>query len=63
MRLIKTILNTIPRPWLIRMSYWIRPVLVYYYKGNRYTDPIDGSTFRTFLPYGYGKVRENVLSP
>ena len=63
MRLIKTILNTIPRPWLIRMSYWIRPGLVYYYKGNRYTDPIDGSTFRTFLPYGYGKVRENVLSP
>ena len=63
MRLIKTILNTLPRPWLIRASYWVRPLLSFYYKGDRYTDPIDGRSFRTFLPYGYGKVRENVLSP
>jgi len=33
------------------------------YKGKRYKDPIDGRTFRTFLPYGYEKVRPNVLSP
>lgn len=26
-------------------------------------DPIDGKQFRTFLPYGYGKQRPNVLSP
>ena len=32
-------------------------------RGNRYTDPIDGRTFRRFLPYGYEKPRENVLSP
>ncbi len=32
-------------------------------KGNRYTDPIDGKSFRTFLPYGYENPRENVLSP
>lgn len=32
-------------------------------KGNRYTDPIDGKSFRKFLPYGYGKQRENALSP
>ena len=63
MQLIKTVLNAFPRPWLIRASYWVRPLLVYYYKGNAYTDPIDGRSFRTFLPYGYGKVRENVLSP
>ena len=63
MRLIKTILNTLPRPWLIRVSYWVRPLLSFYYKGDRYTDPIDGRSFRTFLPYGYGKVREGVLSP
>lgn len=31
--------------------------------GNRYTDPIDGKSFKSFLPYGYGKQRENVLSP
>lgn len=63
MQLIKTVLNAFPRPWLIRASYWVCPLLVYYYKGNAYTDPIDGRSFRTFLPYGYGKVRENVLSP
>ena len=32
-------------------------------KGSRYTDPIDGRSFRSFLPYGYEKPRENVLSP
>lgn len=31
--------------------------------GTRYEDPIDGRTFRKFLPYGYGSPRENVLSP
>ncbi len=35
----------------------------YYLKGNRYNDPIDGNSFRKFLPYGYEKQRENVLSP
>jgi SAM-dependent methyltransferase len=32
-------------------------------KGNRFTDPIDGKSFRKFLPYGYESPRENVLSP
>ena len=35
----------------------------FYYKGSRYIDPIDGASFRKFLPYGYEKQRENVLSP
>ena len=59
----KTILNTIPRPWLIRLSYVARPLLVMFYKGNTYMDPIDGKTYRKLLPYGYGKTRNNVLSP
>lgn len=59
----KTVLNTIPRPILIRASYFIRPILALALKGNRYTDPIDGKSFRTFLPYGYGTQRNNVLSP
>ena len=59
----KTVLNTIPRPLLIRASYFIRPVLALALKGSRYTDPIDGRSFRTFLPYGYGTQRNNVLSP
>ncbi len=57
------LLNTIPRPWLIRMSYWVQPLTNWYYKGDRYMDPINGKSYRKFLPYGYGKGRENVLSP
>lgn len=62
-KLFKSLLNIIPRPLLIRLSYVIRPVLVFWLKGNRYTDPIDGKSFRKFLPYGYEKQRDNVLSP
>jgi len=62
-RLFKTILNIIPRPILIRLSYIISPILVFFLKGDKYTDPIDGMRFKSFLPYGYGKQRNNVLSP
>lgn len=59
----KLILNTIPRPILIRLSYLARPIFAFYLQGQRYIDPIDGRSFRTFLPYGYEKQRPNVLSP
>ncbi|RMB56344.1 SAM-dependent methyltransferase [Dokdonia sinensis] len=62
-RIFKFFLNAIPRPLLIRLSYVARPLLAFFLKGNRYEDPIDGRTFRKFLPYGYGTPRENVLSP
>jgi len=62
-RLFKTILNVIPRPLLIRLSYIIRPVLAFLLKGNKFTDPIDGKGYKTFLPYGYGNQRNNVLAP
>ena len=59
----KILLNTVPRPWLIRLSYWVRPFLILFYKGDKYTDPIDGKSFRRLLPYGYANQRNNVLSP
>ena len=62
-RLFKTILNAIPRPFLIRLSYIIRPVFAFFLKGDTFTDPIDGKGFKAFLPYGYGNQRNNVLSP
>nr|WP_322625732.1 methyltransferase domain-containing protein [uncultured Flavobacterium sp.] len=62
-KLFKLILNTIPRPLLIRLSYVARPVLALALKGSNFTDPIDGRSFRSFLPYGYGHQRNNVLSP
>ncbi|MDM1400019.1 class I SAM-dependent methyltransferase [Myroides odoratimimus] len=62
-KLFKTILNIVPRPILIRLSYVVRPMMAWYLKGDVYTDPIDGKSFKTFLPYGYAKQRNNVLSP
>jgi len=59
----KFFLNKIPRPLLIRASYLIRPVIAVTLKGSTYTDPIDGKSFKKFLPYGYENQRENVLSP
>ncbi|RDK84633.1 methyltransferase family protein [Marinirhabdus gelatinilytica] len=56
-------MNTIPRPLLIRLSYLARPFVAFFLRGNKYTDPIDGNSYRKFLPYGYEKVRENVLAP
>ncbi|MFK2820509.1 methyltransferase domain-containing protein [Flavobacteriaceae sp. LMIT009] len=61
--LFKFFLNFFPRPFLIRLSYIFKPFITFFMKGNRYTDPIDGKSFRTFLPYGYENPRENVLSP
>lgn len=61
--LVKFFLNTIPRPILIRVSYWVKPLIAFLLKGNAVTDPIDGKSFRKFLPYGYGNQRDNVLSP
>lgn len=62
-KIFKTILNFIPRPILINLSFIARPFLTLWLKGNRYTDPIDNKSFRSFLPYGYAKQRHNVLSP
>ena len=41
----------------------MRPLFAFFLRGNTYTDPIDGKSYRRFLPYGYAKVRENVLAP
>lgn len=61
--LFKLILNLIPRPLLIRISYLIRPILAFSMRGSKHIDPIDEKAFESFLPYGYENPRENVLSP
>ncbi len=45
------------------MSYWAKPILALFYRGNKFTDPIDGKSYRKFLPYGYTKKRTNALAP
>ena len=61
--LIKIILNKIPRKYLIKLSIFLKPFLKILYKGSKYIDPIDNSSYRKFLPYGYNKIRENALCP
>lgn len=63
MKIFKSVLNTIPRPYLIKLSYLAKPFLSIWLKGETYTDPIDGKSFKRFLPYGYEVQRPNVLSP
>ena len=62
-RIASFLLNKIPRPILINLSIFLRPFIYLFFKGNNFTDPIDGKSYRKFLPYGYGKQRENALSP
>lgn len=59
----KWILNRFPRTFLIRASIGLRPLLDLYFKGNRYTDPINQKSYRKFLDYGYHNLRKNVLCP
>lgn len=61
--LIRIALNTIPRKYLIRLSYLFRKFSQYVYKGNNVECPVCGSQYRKFLKYGYHNVRKNVLCP
>ena len=56
-------INTIPRPYLIWWSKFLAPLVDILYRGNEFTDPINGKSYRKFLPYGYVKQRNNALSP
>lgn len=56
-------INTIPRPYLIWWSKFLAPLVDILFRGNDFTDPINGKSYRKFLPYGYVKQRDNALSP
>ncbi|MCY4562743.1 MAG: methyltransferase domain-containing protein [Flavobacteriaceae bacterium] len=58
------ILYVFPRVFLLKIGQIIRPILRIIYRGSNYIDPIDSSSYRTFLVYGYGKnFRKNALCP
>lgn len=57
-------LNKLPRPILIRMSYVFKAVAPTFYRGDNVECPVCEKSFSKFLSYGYGKGhRENVLCP
>lgn len=59
------LLRNIPRPILIKCSLAFQKLSPILYAGSTYKDPINGKTYRKFLPYGYSGIakRNNVLSP
>ena len=63
-KIYKFLLNSLPRPILIRFSYLFKLIAPYLYSGDNVECPCCGKSFRKFLSYGYGKShRENVLCP
>ncbi len=62
-KFIKFVLNTIPRPWLIRLSYVFRLFSKVFYKGKKFECPVCNGKYRKFLPYGYVNVRADAMCP
>ena len=63
-KLYKFLLNKLPRPVLIRLSYIFRLFAPLLYKGNQVECPVCERSFRKFLSYGSSVAhRENVLCP
>ncbi len=62
-RLIRTLLNHVPRPLMQRMASWAVPIMGLVYLGEGRRCPVCGCERRKFLPYGYVTSRENALCP
>lgn len=62
-RLIRWILNHVPRTLLQRVAGWAVPILGIAYIGRGRECPICGKRLRRFLPYGYVTSREDALCP
>lgn len=63
-KLYSFLINTLPRPLLIRLSYPFKKIAPLLYKGDAVECPVCEKKFRKFLSYG-SKVahRENVMCP
>ena len=62
-RLIRWVLNHLPRTFLQRIAGGVVPLLGLFYLGRGVECPICGAKRRKFLPYGYVKSRSNALCP
>jgi SAM-dependent methyltransferase len=63
-KLYKFLLNYLPRPILIRLSYPFKLLAPILFKGDNVECPVCGERFSKFLSYGSDKAhRENVLCP
>ena len=63
-KIYKFLLNKLPRPLLIRLSYPFKLIAPLLYKGSNVECPVCERSFRKFLSYGSDVAhRENVLCP
>lgn len=63
-KLYSFLLNTLPRPLLIRLSYPFKKIAPIVYKGDNVECPVCERSFRKFLSYGSEVAqRDNVLCP
>ncbi len=63
-KLYKFLLNNLPRPLLIRLSYPFKKIAPILYKGDKVECPVCEKSFSKFLSYGSSVAhRENVLCP
>jgi hypothetical protein len=61
--IISLVLRKIPRKYIQYISHYILRVVAIFYYGDKVQCPIDGSTYRKFLPYGRLESRPNALCP
>lgn len=62
-RLIRFVLNRVPRPLLQRLAGRVVPLVGLLYRGRGAECPVCGRRYRRFLPYGYVRTRDNALCP
>jgi len=63
-KIYKFLINTVPRPWLIRLSYIFKLFTPLLYRGDKVECPVCEKSFSKFLSYGSEVAhRENVLCP
>lgn len=61
--LISYVLRKIPRKYIQYVSHYFLKIVAVFYYGNNVQCPIDGRTYRKFLPYGRLESRPNALCP
>jgi len=61
--IVRLFLNFFPRTFLIRASLLFKPLFDIFFKGTKFTDPINNKSYSYFFPYGYNKQRKNALCP
>jgi len=61
--IVRLLLNLFTRTFLIRTSLLFKPFFDIFFKGTKFSDPINNKSYSYFFPYGYNIQRKNALCP